>query len=86
MGFTYLPRWTFVVFIFAAIALFALVGILGLLSSILIYSIFLIIFRRVRKDLREDSNSAAGVIFSPVNGKIVKIIKNTEHSFFGKNF
>ncbi|OUR98952.1 hypothetical protein A9Q84_05940 [Halobacteriovorax marinus] len=86
MGLTYLPRWTFVAFIFSAIALFALVGIFGLISSILIYSIFLIIFRRVRKDLREDSNSSAGVIFSPVNGRVVKIVKNTEHSFFGKSY
>lgn len=86
MGLTYLPRWTFVVFIFAAILLFALAGIFGLIFSVLTYLIFLFIFRGAKKDLREDSNSSAGVIFSPVNGKVIKISKNIEHSFFGKRY
>ncbi len=72
-----------------AIIFFLIVWIFGfykiLLVSFLIYIFLYTILHKNRNDFRDDPVSTKGVIFSPVNGKIIHIERNVSHGFFGDN-
>jgi phosphatidylserine decarboxylase len=86
MGLTYLPRWAFALFIFSLIILTANLGVIGFILCTLIFAILILVFRSAKKDLREDSGISNDIILSPVNGRVVKITKNVDHDFFGKDY
>jgi phosphatidylserine decarboxylase len=83
MGFSYLPKWAFGLFIFILLILTMNFGIIGFLSCLVVIAIFALVFRQSKKDLREDSHISGDVVFSPVNGRVVKVEKDIDHEFFG---
>lgn len=86
MKLTYLPKWAYFLFIFFLIFLTANLGIIGLGFTVLVIIFFVLVFRSSSKDLLEDSSVSEDIVFSPVNGRVVKVSKNTKHDFFGENF
>ena len=84
MGFTYLPKWAFALFILFIFVLTTLFGALGFLLCALVFSAIALVFRRQRKDLMEDSQISGDIVFSPVNGKVVKVEKDIKHDFFSE--
>ncbi|MDO9183563.1 MAG: hypothetical protein Q7U04_14210 [Bacteriovorax sp.] len=50
---------------------------------IILYLILYVVLRKSRNDFRDDPVSTRGVIFSPVNGKIIHIEHNVSHGLYG---
>lgn len=62
---------------------FDLYFVLGLVSLIYFFHYFL--FRKNRNDFRDDTTVTQGVVFSPVNGKVMSVNKHVFHPHYGKN-
>ncbi|WP_127717690.1 hypothetical protein [Halobacteriovorax sp. HLS] len=86
MKLTYLPKWAYFLFLFFLVFLTANLGIMGLVAAAIVMTFFVLVFRSSSKDLKEDSSVSEDIVFSPVNGKVNKVLKNTSHEFFGENF
>lgn len=80
---SYLPAKfnTFAVFLFLLFWLFGFYKILLVLVAA--YVFLYVVLRKSRNDFRDDPVSTKGVIFSPVNGKIVHIEHNVSHGLYG---
>lgn len=55
------------------------------LLILLIYLILLLLFRRSRLSVQKESEMEEGTLFSPINGKVIKIESDFEHPVFGEN-
>ncbi len=86
MKLTYLPKWAFFLFIFSLVFFTANLGVIGLMLTLLVITFFVLVFRSSSKDLVEDSSISQDIVFSPVNGRVVKVTKNSNHDLFGENF
>lgn len=79
------PRFnTLAFFVLFLLWLFNLKKIL--IVTAVVYFILFILLRRGKNDFREDSTSSRGVIFSPVNGRVVHIEHNISHATIGEQY
>lgn len=53
--------------------------------TLLIFSGFLFFSRRLPPSYQEDSDLKAGILFSPVNGKVIKVNQGIDHPTIGNN-
>jgi hypothetical protein len=83
---SYLPAKfnTYVIVLIILSWIFHLPKILILL--ILAYIFLYVILRKNRNDFRDDPISTRGVIFAPVNGKVIHIENNVSHGVYGEYF
>lgn len=51
--------------------------------SFLLYALLYVVLRKNRNDFRDEPMSTKGVIFAPVNGKIVHMENNVSHGMYG---
>ncbi len=81
---SYLPAKfnTFAVILFITFWLFGFYKILLIFA--LIYTFLYLVLRKNRNDFRDDPVSTKGVIFSPINGKIIHIEQNVSHGLYGE--
>jgi phosphatidylserine decarboxylase len=80
---SYLPPKFNTLLIFLLI-IFWLIGFYKALVFLsLFYAFLYILLRRNRNDFRDEPVTSTGVIFSPVNGKIIHIEKNVSHGIYG---
>jgi hypothetical protein len=82
---SYLPAKfnTFAILIFCLLWVFKAYSLV--LVAVAIYVLVYLILRRNRNDFRDDPTITRGVIFAPVNGKIINIEHNVSHGFFGES-
>jgi hypothetical protein len=57
-----------------------------LILLIFTYIFLYVILRKNRNDFRDDSISTRGIIFAPVNGKVIHIENNVSHGVYGEYF
>jgi phosphatidylserine decarboxylase len=55
----------------------------ALFVIIISYSVLYVVLRKSRNDFRDDPVTTKGVIFSPVNGKVIHIEHNVSHGVYG---
>jgi len=81
---SYLPAKfnTVAVILFITFWLFAFYKLLFTLT--LTYFLIYLVLRKNRNDFRDDPVITRGVIFSPVNGKVVHIEYNVSHGLYGE--
>ena len=83
---SYLPakfNTYFIIFIILA-WVFHLPKVLIFLAGI--HVLLYVILRKSRNDFRDDPISTKGVIFAPINGKVIHIQNNVSHGVYGENF
>jgi uncharacterized membrane protein len=70
-----------------AAIIFVFCGIFGFYKILLVlivgYIVLYLVLRKSRNDFRDDPISTRGVMFSPVNGKIIHIEHNVSHGLYG---
>ncbi len=82
---TYLSYNVHCFFAFLIFILWIIESSFALLLAILAYGIFLFFFRKYKSVYHEDAAIKKGMIYSPVNGRVISIKKGVDHAFFGKN-
>lgn len=81
---SYLPA-KFNTYYFAGVIVGQIFGLYKIiLASTFFYACIYILFRRNRNDFRNEQRDTRGVMFSPVNGKVVHLEKNVSHGIFGE--
>ncbi len=80
---SYLPARFTTLTIFLIIAFWLTGFYKALFLLVALYLFLYFILRKNRNDFRDDLTSTKGVIFSPVNGKILHIEHNVSHGIYG---
>lgn len=84
MKYFYLSRWIHLV-VFFVLTFFWMVGLpLLLLLVFFAYCLFLFIFRKKRGVFKENPSITDGVLYSPVQGKVIQITPNSSHPSIGE--
>lgn len=82
---SYIPPKLTTLFVMLAIFLWLFNFYNSFLVLILLYLFIYVVLRRDRNDFLDDPMVTKGVIFSPVNGKIMSVVRNVSHGSFGEN-
>lgn len=54
--------------------------------TLIIFLVLIFIFRKLPPAFQEDSELKSGILFSPVNGKVLSVTEGVEHPILGSNF